>query len=122
MPPYADYKERLEDKAQQWVEAGKPELLLFRDLELLLAREWRGQHAERNGGISKTADEFIEASTRIEGQEEEIDKLFARRHHCMNCWEWYKFENGNMCIGCLDFLCPRCSDSNLCGRCGFEYV
>jgi hypothetical protein len=114
------YKEHLEQKARQWAEQNKAEALLFQGWDSLIAREWQSQYAERKGGISPVAKDFIEASGAV-GQEER-DALYRTRLYCGRCGYTYKYENGSMCVMCLDFLCYRCSESYDCRRCGAECV
>jgi hypothetical protein len=72
-----NYKAHLEENAQAWVNAEKSEPLLFKDWKLALATEWCSRYAERHGGISTIAEEFLREGVRVAGSAN-VDELSSR--------------------------------------------
>ena len=116
-----------EKQAMNWINSGRPDNLLIKDLPLAALRCWHGFHTYvKTPDISPAIGEYLSACE-AKLPENWYETVLWQRAYCAICSQTYKIENMKICTGCHEVYCYSCAsqgarDENnysLC-RCGAE--
>lgn len=100
-------KQKFEDQAQAWADAGRPAPSLASGYRLIALRSWAWSDGGKADGVSALLREFIQASEAAQPRNW-LDAYFDDRENCSQCGEGYRFENVALCTSCSRKYCYKC--------------
>lgn len=121
------YREKLEQRASQWIESGQDKDKLLGGWSFIKARLWTFTPGAKKEGYSREVAQLVDASFNEYGQDR-WDGLFTSKDYCYSCGDRYSEENLSLCTNCDLVYCPKCPQTpshpngNRSCRCGGEIV
>jgi hypothetical protein len=106
-------KERMQDVTEAWMNSGKRADLLVNGKSFFAAQCWSYDnrvYSPKHENYDEGMVDFIAASRSSIGGDKGWDAILREHTLCDMCRENYRFENIQICTGCMRYTCYKCAD------------